>query len=48
MRFVDPRPFAEGPTRPTGCPGRPMTDEERERVRSGKLNFFEGLFVAFE
>ena len=26
----------------TGCPGRPMTDLERESVRSGKLNFFDG------
>jgi hypothetical protein len=38
----------EGPTRPTGCPGRLMTDEERESVRSGKLNFFNGRFVAFD
>jgi hypothetical protein len=30
------------------CPGRPMTDEEREGVRSGKLNFFDGRFVAFD
>jgi hypothetical protein len=38
----------EGPTLPTGCPGRFMTDEEREGVRSGKLNFFNGKFVAFD
>ena len=38
----------DGPTRPTGCPGRPMTDAEREAVSSGKLNFFDGRFVAFD
>jgi hypothetical protein len=38
----------DGPTLPTGCPGRLMTDEERQGVSSGKLNFFDGRFVAFD
>ena len=33
---------------PTGCPGRAMTDQEREGVRAGRLNFFDGRFVAFD
>ena len=48
---ADPRRCAvcagHGPTRPTGWSGRPMTDQEREGISLGRLNFFDGRFVDF-